>query len=904
MQDCMNREQMELASASTSAAVPAATRRGPVAALIAAVIVAAALLFAMPSLAYASNEASGGSQGTESQEILLSRSDSSTSVNKTPDEPKAPPAYTAQDAYKSTPQSTGSGVDVVNGAGDSSDKSYTPGDDKSSINDKDSDSDSDSASNSGTNGTEDTDDSTSNEEQDPSDPKDNDDSTDKNNGAISDSTDEIATDKNQSAHPTGDDSKADDVIATPGDKGSADLTAGATSVKTEEVKQQTNVSTQSNITTQASANIVFDFAHGWTPEVSDTMTKTTQATDIWSNWAGKKTWGCPTDPVFTSTGKRLSYTLADTPSLSLADATALGLNEVVNIFGNTKKNWLFVIHQDNGSKAVWKRVVGTLATINDRSFQQGWYTSITAYPIMTPSEVTVSMFQNKVETKNQTTYMADVVVPPSPSDSSKKYVWYVNVNSGVTADMIAKKQYFKASEFAADTSGTGVTISDLLNKLWNFRSGTGDASAYSHIYPVVEGFYIIEVEEADENAITVIYNGNKPAAATGTVSGVPANGSGSKDGNTPFTVSSDIPTLAGYKFNGWNTQANGGGTAYAAGATIPGSLIKGDITLYAQWIQQLSITFNANGTGVTGLPSTITVDYNAATAIPSSAPTRTNFTFKGWNTAANGSGTSYTAGQSIAHLTTNLPLYAQWEAYPVVTYNANSGTGAPSADTVAPGVYNIKTGTPTRTGYVFGGWTPTQNSTANGLYSYNATISGSQRSMNVTSNVTLWALWNPVVTYSAGTAPAGAKDTITNMPSTTTYTVDYNGTHTVLTTPIPTVTGYTFGGWAKSTAATTKVTSLTNVTAPVTLIPIWTEKSGYTVQFFDQATATTDGAAYNTQNNLKWTGAVTVPTAPTKVGYTFGGWYLQKDNQGSGTGTVFASAAGVIATGMGTFNGI
>lgn len=94
------------------------------------------------------------------------------------------------------------------------------------------------------------------------------------------------------------------------------------------------------------------------------------------------------------------------------------------------------------------------------------------------------------------------------------------------------------------------------------------------------------------------------------------------------------------------------------------------------------------------------------------------------------------------------------------------------------------------------------------------------------------------------------------------------------------------------------------MTAPVTLIPIWTEKSGYTVQFFDQATATTDGAAYNTQNNLKWTGAVTVPTAPTKVGYTFGGWYLQKDNQGSGTGTVFASAAGVIATGMGTFNGI
>lgn len=904
MQDCMNREQMGLASASTSAAVPAATRRGPVAALIAAVIVAAALLFAMPSLAYASNEASGGSQGTESQEILLSRSDSSTSVNKTPDEPKAPPAYTAQDAYKSTPQSTGSGVDVVNGAGDSSDKSYTPGDDKSSINDKDSDSDSDSASNSGTNGTEDTDDSTSNEGQDPSDPKDNDDSTDKNNGAISDSTDEIATDKNQSAHPTGDDSKADDVIATPGDKGSADLTAGATSVKTEEVKQQTNVSTQSNITTQASANIVFDFAHGWTPEVVETMSKTNNASDVWSNFAGKKTWGNPEDPIFTSAGVRLTYTLGDKPSLSLEDADKLGLNEIPSLIGYSSAQWLFVICQDNGKRVAWKKVSGTLASINDTSFKAGYYTSITAYPIYTPQEITVLMFQNKVQTKTQTGYMGDYVIPPTSSGS--KYVWYVSRNSGVSDDAITNKRYYEVKKFATSATSTGdlVTFGDLLNLQFGFRGKTDAATNYGDVYPTVPGIYIVERELADENAITVTYDGNKPAAATGTVSGVPSNGSGSKDGNTDFTVSSDIPTLVGYKFKEWNTQANGGGTSYAAGATIPGASIKGDITLYAQWIQQVSITFNANGTGVTGLPSTITVDYNAATAIPSSAPTRTNFTFKGWNTAANGSGTSYTAGQSIAHLTTNLPLYAQWEAYPVVTYNANSGTGAPSADTVAPGVYNIKTGTPTRTGYVFGGWTPTQNSTANGLYSYNATISGSQRSMNVTSNVTLWALWNPVVTYSAGTAPAGAKDTITNMPSTTTYTVDYNGTHTVLTTPIPTVTGYTFGGWAKSTAATTKVTSLTNVTAPVTLIPIWTEKSGYTVQFFDQATATTDGAAYNTQNNLKWTGAVTVPTAPTKVGYTFGGWYLQKDNQGSGTGTVFASAAGVIATGMGTFNGI
>lgn len=880
MQDCMNREQMELASASTSAAVPAATRRGPVAALIAAVIVAAALLFAMPSLAYASNKASGGSQGTESQEILLSRSDSSTSVNKTPDEPKAPPAYTAQDAYKSTPQSTGSGVDVVNGAGDSSDKSYTPGDDKSSINDKDSDSDSDNASNSGTNGTEDKDDSTSNEGQDPSDPKDNDDSTDKNNGAISDSTDEIATDKNQSAHPTGDDSKADDVIATPGDKGSADQNAGATSVKTEEVKQQ---SVTNSITPQASGDTVtIHFNQGFTNNATHALGASVSP-DV--------NYGDPNDPIFKMSGTTGSFFHFGKDTITLTSSQLTSENANYNSLGRVGYNFnKWVMTCFNSRTNAYQLISGA----KDIS---GFATQMNA--------PTLSQF-NIWAIWGDAAFITVTFKDTHDADYGAPYTGQKFFNTVLTEPThrdtsISTSFYAVSGSKKADTPFvSGKTVGDVLDQIFKFRNST--TVTYSANYWA--GFDIIEEESADPNKVTITYDGNKPAAATGTVSGVPANGSGSKDGNTPFTVSSDVPTLAGYKFNGWNTQANGGGTSYAAGATIPGASITGDFTLYAQWIQQLSITFNANGTGVTGLPSTITVDYNAATSIPSSAPTRANFTFKGWNTAANGSGTAYTAGQSIAHLTTNLPLYAQWEAYPVVTYNANSGTGAPSADTVAPGVYNIKTGTPTRTGYVFGGWTPTQNSTANGLYSYNATISGSQRSMNVTSNVTLYALWNPVVTYSTGTLPAGAKDTIANMPSTTTYTVTYNGTHTVLTTPTPTLSGYTFGGWAKSTAATTKVTSLTNVTAPITLVPIWTEKSGYTVQFFDQATATTDGTAYNTQNNLKWTGAVTVPTAPTKVGYTFGGWYLQKDNQGSGTGTVFASASGVIATGLNTFNGI
>jgi len=51
--------------------------------------------------------------------------------------------------------------------------------------------------------------------------------------------------------------------------------------------------------------------------------------------------------------------------------------------------------------------------------------------------------------------------------------------------------------------------------------------------------------------------------------------------NTNTTVSASVPTLDGYVFTGWNTAADGTGTAYASGAEIG---VQGEaVTLYAQW---------------------------------------------------------------------------------------------------------------------------------------------------------------------------------------------------------------------------------------------------------------------------------------------------------------------------------
>ncbi|MBO5768577.1 MAG: InlB B-repeat-containing protein, partial [Bacteroidales bacterium] len=70
------------------------------------------------------------------------------------------------------------------------------------------------------------------------------------------------------------------------------------------------------------------------------------------------------------------------------------------------------------------------------------------------------------------------------------------------------------------------------------------------------------------------------------------------------------------------------------------------------------LTFNANGGE--GTMAAQTFEAGVSQAIAANAFTRSGYTFTGWNTAANGSGTSYTDKQSIS-LTQDITLYAQWK---------------------------------------------------------------------------------------------------------------------------------------------------------------------------------------------------------------------------------------------------
>jgi uncharacterized repeat protein (TIGR02543 family) len=72
-----------------------------------------------------------------------------------------------------------------------------------------------------------------------------------------------------------------------------------------------------------------------------------------------------------------------------------------------------------------------------------------------------------------------------------------------------------------------------------------------------------------------------------------------------------------------------------------------------------TIAFNANG-GSGTVPTTISTYVGVANTIPSNSLTRTGYTFNGWNTASDGSGTGYATGSTITP-SGNVTLYAQWK---------------------------------------------------------------------------------------------------------------------------------------------------------------------------------------------------------------------------------------------------
>ena len=264
------------------------------------------------------------------------------------------------------------------------------------------------------------------------------------------------------------------------------------------------------------------------------------------------------------------------------------------------------------------------------------------------------------------------------------YAWANNTNKWLAGDSTYITNITEATSATAYTltltQGSNSTIS--VNRSSSNLASTGALSNGAKLY--------------SGDKLTISFS-----AATGYNIGThTVNGSTFTSGGS-HTVSGNVTVVSSATKKTYTVSynANGGTGAPAAqtktyGTTLTLSTTKPTKTKTTA--TGYKVTFNANGgsCSTTDLTSTLT----------------TTYAFKNWNTAANGSGTSYASGASYT-ANAAVTLYAQW------TPSTSNGS--------------VSLPTPTRTGFTFKGWA-TSSSAA----------SGSTGSYTPTAAVTLYATWS------------------------------------------------------------------------------------------------------------------------------------------------------------------
>ena len=161
------------------------------------------------------------------------------------------------------------------------------------------------------------------------------------------------------------------------------------------------------------------------------------------------------------------------------------------------------------------------------------------------------------------------------------------------------------------------------------------------------------------DSYTIFYNGNGGA-------GTPVNGYTFKDSKETdedtYEISSKVPTRPNYSFLGWNEEIDGSGKEWKAGDKVPGG-IGGNLTLYAQWKLNPSITYHANGGSFSITPEKQFVSSGTKfqTLSGDSLPTREGYHFVTWSLSPTDAATTYDAGADVIMPDNNLVLYAVWE---------------------------------------------------------------------------------------------------------------------------------------------------------------------------------------------------------------------------------------------------
>ena len=430
-----------------------------------------------------------------------------------------------------------------------------------------------------------------------------------------------------------------------------------------------------------------------------------------------------------------------------------------------------------------------------------------------------------------------------------------------------------------------VTFKDWDGRLLKEENVKWNANATAPADPSRDGYTFKGWDKAFSNIkanteVTALYDIN-----TYTLSFDANGGSAVSDIKQAYATAVTAPstTRTGYTFVKWTGDD---------GSEVPSIMPARNINFTASWTaNKYTIAFDANnGTGTT---ASVNATYDADAVLTANGFTRTGFSFAGWNTAKDGSGTAYADKATVRNLASEngakATLYAQWTANSyTVTYRVDGNETAKQTYKYGETIKAIAD--PVKTGYTFMGWKetlpaamPANDITVDAIFEVNTytltyTVDGAfYKSFEVKYGEAITATAEPAKT---GYTFSGWNGVPSTMPAndvtvTGTFTVNsykltfmsdgkvydektYDFGADVTAPAAPTKTGYTFAGWDKEIPAA--------MPAENTVITAKWNVNKYTITF------DTDGGTDIPAITQDYGTDVTAPVNPTKTGYTFAGW--------------------------------
>ena len=354
--------------------------------------------------------------------------------------------------------------------------------------------------------------------------------------------------------------------------------------------------------------------------------------------------------------------------------------------------------------------------------------------------------------------------------------------------------------------------------------------------------------------------------------------------------------LDGYTFLGWSTSPTATTATYEdeQSVTNVGNQC-GNITLYPVWSPN-TITIDYDENGGTSVSNT-TCTFDGTFTLPSSAPTRTGYTFKTWKFTPGGA----LKGGSVDCNYATLGVYsgtakvtAQWTP---ITYTVKFVTGSTvlaeqsftydSAQnlTKLSDMTNVPAAL-TGNGWQFVGWTTSTSTTGTPMAAYIDGVSAINLTATSGGTVTLYGIWKRQVDfqyYANNTATTATKTSVDQYYRNTNATTAGVTSMTVPTAPSNSTTGWTMIGWkhnssdADASAMTTTIVSPSASVAPVynavyqrTMTLEYDPNGGTPAQSYSPTTAIhylnaiADGATTAT--------FVLIDNPFAKTGFDFKGW--------------------------------